>query len=141
MDWSCILWCKIWLANFLRFNLKIVLNCNFFFRNTAFSRVEKWVSMEELFELDCEWIENKGNIVLQQVLFFFFFWAFGSHWKMIFFQSKNYSGRVSNHWKIIRIDFSIISYWKIALFIFNDFSSRMGKKCQTFFRSKSYFKF
>lgn len=141
MDWSCILWYKIWLANFLRFNLKIVLNCNFFFRNTAFSRVEKWVSMEELFELDCEWIENKGNIVLQQVLFFFFFERLGVIEKWFFFQSKNYSGRVSNHWKIIRIDFSIISYWKIALFIFNDFSSRMGKKCQTFFRSKSYFKF
>lgn len=108
MDWSCILWYKIWLANFLRFNLKIVLNCNFFFKNTAFSRVEKWVSMEELFELNCEWIENKGNIVLQQVLFFFFFWAFGSHWKMIFFsveklfrssfQSlKNYSDRFFNN--------------------------------------------
>lgn len=129
------------IGKFFEVQFKNCFKLQFFFRNT-FSRVEKWVSMEELFELDCEWIENKGNIVLQQVLFFFFFfWAFGSHWKMIFFQSKNYSGRVSNHWKIIRIDFSIISYWKIALFIFNDFSSRMGKKCQTFFRSKSYFKF
>lgn len=108
MDWSCILWYKIWLANFLRFNLKIVLNCNFFFRNTAFSRVEKWVSMEELFELDCEWIENKGNIVLQQVLFFFFFLSVWESLKNDFFsveklfrssfQSlKNYSDRFFNN--------------------------------------------
>lgn len=59
-------------------------------------------------------------------------------WFFFFFQSKNYSGRVSNYWKIIWIDFSIISYWfrhwKIAFFIFNDFSPRMGlnKKYKTF---------
>lgn len=108
MDWSCILWYKIWLANFLRFNLKIVLNCNFFFfRNTAFSRVEKWVSMEELFELDCEWIENKGNIVLQQVLFFFFlsvweslkndFFSVEKLFRSSFQSLKNYSDRFFNN--------------------------------------------